>query len=60
MTMIMLTKAKKEPFQMGKTHRNDPMQHQYEAEDKMMELYDRLASQFARRVEARRSGKARA
>lgn len=43
---------------MGKTHRKDPMQDEYAAEDRMMELYDKLASQWARKVEASR-GKAR-
>jgi len=36
---------------MGKTHRKDPMS----AEDKLMELYDKLASQWAQKVEASRS-----
>ncbi len=38
---------------MGKTYRKDPMQREYEAEDKMMELYDKLASQWARKAEAK-------
>ena len=33
---------------MGKTHRKDPLS----AEDKMMELYDKLASQWAQKVES--------
>lgn len=41
---------------MGKTYRNDPMQSKYDAEE---ELFDKLASQWARRVEAKRR-KARA
>lgn len=42
---------------MGKTYRKDRMQDEYDTEDKMMELYDKLASQWARKVEARK-GKA--
>ena len=38
---------------MSKTYRNDPLS----AEDKMMELYDKLASQWAKKVE---SGKSKA
>lgn len=44
---------------MGKTHRKDPMQNEYEEEDKLMELYDKLASQWARKVEAANKDKAR-
>lgn len=33
---------------MGKTYRNDPLT----AEDKLMELYDKLASQWAQKVES--------
>lgn len=45
---------------MGKTHRKDPMQNEYETEEKLMELYDKLASQWARKVEASSKYKARA
>jgi hypothetical protein len=38
---------------MGKTYRKDPLL----SEDEMMELYDKLASQWARRVEGHK-GKA--
>lgn len=37
---------------MGKTYRKDPMQSEYDAEDKLMELYDKLASQWAQKVES--------
>ncbi len=58
--MIMLSKAKKEPTKMGKTHRKDPLQTEYDTEEKLMELYDKLASQWARKVEAANKGKANA
>ncbi|MGI9028133.1 MAG: hypothetical protein ACR2FM_04845 [Candidatus Saccharimonadales bacterium] len=44
---------------MGKTYRKDPMQEKYDAEDKLMNLYDELASQWARKVESSRRDKAR-
>lgn len=45
---------------MGKTYRNDPLDQYNEDEDnKLMELYDKLASQWAKKQEARRN-KARA
>lgn len=45
---------------MGKTHRKDPMENAYKAEDEMLDAYDKLASQWARKVEAARKSKARA
>lgn len=56
----MLTKAKKEQNKMGKTHRKDPLQNEYDAEEKLLDLYDKLASQWARKVEAASKSKARA
>lgn len=53
----MLTKAKKGVNKMGKTYRKDPMQDTYEAESKMMELYDKLASEWAKKVEAKAAQK---
>lgn len=53
----MLIKAKKEN-KMGKTRRKDPMQDTYEAESKMMELYDKLASEWALKVESAQKSKA--
>jgi hypothetical protein len=45
---------------MGKTHRKDPLQTEYDSEEKLMELYDKLASQWARKVEAAHKSKANA
>ncbi len=43
---------------MGKTYRKDPMDREYEEEDKMLELYDKLASQWARKMESRSKARA--
>lgn len=43
---------------MSKTYRKDPMSRAYKDEDKLLETYDKLASRWARRVEAARKAKA--
>jgi hypothetical protein len=43
---------------MGKTHRKDPMQNLYDMEEQTMELYDKLASQYAQRVESKLKARA--
>ncbi len=58
--MVVLSKAKKGAKKMGKTYRKDPMQDEYDAEDKLMNLYDELASQWALKVESNKRNKARA
>lgn len=45
---------------MSKTYRKDPMSRAYKDEDKLLETYDKLASRWARRVEAARKSKAQA